>query len=178
MKIKKTKLVFFDKSFTGKHTGYIIFSSACGDINKKTRFQMNASKLYYSKKEFNYKKCIHLEKGLLSLDSMSQHFTDKNPNIECETSLIYSIPNKFNLYLIFLPDFTSQLIHYKADPIMNQFSVGDDGNDIDVFESIIRFNKKHQLKTTIKGVKDNIDMNMFLEKIYKAMIGKFIIECL
>ena len=177
MKIKKTKLVFFDTSFTGKHTGYIIFTNAFGDINKKTRFQINASKLYYSRGDFNYKKCIHLEKGLLSLDKMTKQFSDQNPNIEFETSLIYSIPNKFNLYLIFLPDFTSELVQYRSDTIINQFSVKDDGNDIDVFESIIRFNKEHLIKTEIKGVKDNIDMNMFLEKIYKAMIGKFIIEC-
>ena len=178
MKIIKNKLVFFDKSFQGKHTGYIIFSSIKKDINKKTRFQLNSSKLYYPKKDFNYKNCIQLEKGLLSLDSMTKHFSDKNTNIEFETSLIYSIPNKFNLYLIFLPDFSSQLIHYKSDTILNQFSVKDDGNDIDVFESIIQFNKEHLIKTEIKGVKNNINMNMFLEKIYKAMIGKFIIECL
>jgi hypothetical protein len=178
MKITKTKLVFFDKSFQGKHTGYIIFSSIKKDINKTNKIQMNASKLYYSNTDFNYKKCIHLKKGLLSLTSMTTQFSDKNPNIEFETSLIYSIPNKFNLYLIFLPDFSSQLIHYKSDTILNQFSVKDDGNDIDVFESIIQFNKKHSIKTEIKGVKDNINMNMFLEKIYKAMIGKFIIECL
>ena len=178
MKIKKTKLVFFDTSFTGKYTGYIIFSSIKKDINKNTRFQMNASKLYYSRGDFNYKKCIQLEKGLLSLDSMTTQFSDKNPNIEFETSLIYSIPNKFNLYLIVLPDFTSELVEYRYDTIINQFQVKDDGNDIDVFESIIRFNKEHLIKTEIKGGKDKINMNMFLEKIYKAMIGKFIIECL
>jgi hypothetical protein len=177
MKIIKNKLVFFDTSFTGKHTGYIIFTSIKKDINIKKSIQMNSSKLYYSKETNNYKKCIQLEKGLFSIDSMNKLFSDNNTNIEFETSLIYSIPNKFNLYLIYLPDFTSELIHYKSDTILNQFHVKDDGNDIDVFESIIRFNKDHLIKTEIKGVKDNIDMNMFLEKIYKAMIGKYIIEC-